>query len=156
MLYHGSSKEDLKEMMERDKTKIMFIKQNDVDDVVFENCVVIENVSSFKYFGAYLVRNLNFIGHIHGLKRKIAPKLRYVVPRPLKNAVFHSFFDSYMQYAIRYGGFLLITRCLNYRDYKIKRLRTCLCMIIWKALFLFIGIRNCCQFVSSIIGSHNY
>jgi hypothetical protein len=24
-----------------DKTKIMFIKQNDVDDVVFETCVVI-------------------------------------------------------------------------------------------------------------------
>jgi hypothetical protein len=59
MLYHGSSKEDLKEMMEgdintkstwassnklsinNDKTKIMFIKQNDVDDVVVENGVVI-------------------------------------------------------------------------------------------------------------------
>jgi hypothetical protein len=49
----------------------MFIKQNDVDDVVFENGVVIENVNSFKYLGVYLDCNLNFIGHIDALKRKI-------------------------------------------------------------------------------------
>jgi hypothetical protein len=79
----------------------MFIKQNDVDDVVFENGVVIENVNSFKYLGVYLDCNLNFIGHIDALKRKIAPivgvfrKLRYVVPRSLQKAVFHSFFDNY-------------------------------------------------------------
>jgi hypothetical protein len=51
----------------------MFIKQNDVDDVVFENGVVNENVNSFKYLDGYLDRNLNFFGHIDALKRKIAP-----------------------------------------------------------------------------------
>jgi hypothetical protein len=120
MLYHGSSKEDLKEMMERDfntistcasnnklsinndKTKIMFIKQNDIDDVVFENGVgVIENVNFFKYLGVYFDCNLNFIGQIDALKRKIAlivgvfRKLRYVVPRSLKKAVFHFFLQLY-------------------------------------------------------------
>jgi hypothetical protein len=82
MLYHGTSNEDSKEMMARDlntisswassiklsiyndKTKIMFKKQNDVDNVVFENGVLIENVNYFKYLGLYLDRNLNFIGHI--------------------------------------------------------------------------------------------
>jgi hypothetical protein len=49
----------------------MFIKQNVVDDVVFENGVVIENVNSFKYLGVYLDRKLNFIGHTDALKRKI-------------------------------------------------------------------------------------
>jgi endonuclease/exonuclease/phosphatase (EEP) superfamily protein YafD len=142
MLYHGSSKEDLKEMMERDfntistwassnklsinndKTKIMFIKQNDVDDVVFENGVVIENVNSFKYLGVYFDRNLNFIGHIDALKRKIAPivgvfrKLRYVVPQSLKKAVFHSFFDSYMRYAISIWGL-----SFDYKMLELQRLQ---------------------------------
>jgi hypothetical protein len=62
MLYHGSSNEDSNKLsINNDKTKIMFIKQNDVDDMVFENAVVIENVKSFKYLGVYLDRNLNFI-----------------------------------------------------------------------------------------------
>jgi hypothetical protein len=61
MLYHDRSNDDLKGTMKRDfntistwapsnnlsinnDNEVMFIKQNDVDDELFGNCVVIENV----------------------------------------------------------------------------------------------------------------